>query len=144
MLRNVDTAAQVEGVLARSGVRPTRQRAIVLEELAKEPNDITALRLHERLRARGSDVSLATVYRTLAVLSDHGVVDTLTHHAGELCYRVCSEQHHHHLTCERCHRVVELDDCDLEAWVDRSAKRHGFSATGHQVEIAGVCADCRR
>jgi Fur family ferric uptake transcriptional regulator len=141
MLRNMDTAAQG---LARRGVRPTRQRVVVFEELAREPNDVTAIQLYERLRARGQDVSLATVYRTLAILNEQGVVDTLTHHAGELCYRLCGDEHHHHLVCTECHRVVELDDCDLEGWVQRSAKQHGFSATSHQVEIAGVCADCRR
>ena len=78
MLRNVDTAAQV---LARSGVRPTRQRVVVFEELASEPNDVTAIQLYERLRARGEHVSLATVYRALALLSEQGVVDTLTHPA---------------------------------------------------------------
>ena len=137
----MDTAAQV---LARRGVRPTRQRAVVFEELAREPNDVTAIQLYERLRARGENVSLATVYRTLALLSEQGAVDTLTHHAGELCYRLCGDEHHHHLVCTECHRVVELAGCDLDAWVKRSAKQHGFSATSHQVEIAGVCSSCRR
>jgi Fur family ferric uptake transcriptional regulator len=135
------TAAQV---LVRSGVRPTRQRVVVFEELASEPNDVTAIQLYERLRARGEHVSLATVYRALALLSEQGVVDMLTHHAGELCYRLCGDEHHHHLVCTECHRVVELAGCDLDTWVKRSAKQHGFSATSHQVEIAGLCGDCRR
>ena len=71
--------------------------------------------------------------------SEHGAVDTFSHHAGELCYRLCGDVHHHHLVCTSCHRVVELADCDLEPWVKRSAKRHGFTATGHEVEIE-VCA----
>jgi Fe2+ or Zn2+ uptake regulation protein len=39
--------------------------------------------------------------------------------------------------------VVELRECDLDSWVKRSASRHGFTATGHEVEIVGLCADCR-
>ena len=140
MLRNMDTAAQG---LARRGVRPTRQRVVVFEELAREPNDVTAIQLYERLRAGGQKVSLATVYRTLAILSEQGVVDTLTHHAGELCYRLCGDEHHHHLLCERCHRVVEVQQCGLDDWVAAAAKRHGFVATDHRVEITGLCADCR-
>jgi Fur family transcriptional regulator, ferric uptake regulator len=137
------SATQAESLLARNGVRATRQRVFVLQELARESNDATAAQIYERLRRRGTNIGLATVYRTLALLHERGVVDTLTHHAGELCYRLCAEVHHHHLVCTGCHRVVELRDCDLEPWVKRSAGKHGFAATGHQVEIAGLCADCR-
>jgi Fur family transcriptional regulator, ferric uptake regulator len=130
-------------LLGRSGVRVTPRRVQVVEELGREPNDATAQQLFERLRSRGANVGLATVYRTLALLSEHGAIDTLAHHAGELCYRLCGDVHHHHLVCSGCHRVVELPDCDLEHWVSTSAARHGFTATGHQVEIVGLCADCR-
>src|SRR4051794_36634445 len=136
--------AAAADLLRRHGIAETPQRIKVVEELAREPNDATAATLYDRLRRKGAGIGQATVYRTLALLHEKGAVDTLTHHAGELCYRLCSDAHHHHLTCTQCHRVVELQDCDLETWVAKSAKRHGFRATGHQVEIQGLCADCRR
>jgi Fur family ferric uptake transcriptional regulator len=140
----VTSAAQARSLLTENGVRATPQRVIVVEELAREENDVTAAQIYERLRRRGTSIGLATVYRTLALLHQRGVVDTLTHHAGELCYRLCGGYHHHHLVCTSCHRVVELRDCDLDPWVKRSAGKHGFTATGHEVEIVGLCADCRR
>jgi Fur family ferric uptake transcriptional regulator len=143
MLGDMASPKQAGAVLARSGVRGTPQRLLVVQELAREQNDVTAAELHDRLRRKGTRIGLATVYRTLALLQERGVVDTLAHHAGELCYRLCGDAHHHHLVCTSCHRVVELGDCDLDAWVKRSAKRHGFTATDHQVEIVGVCAACR-
>jgi Fur family ferric uptake transcriptional regulator len=88
-------------------------------------------------------VGLATVYRTLAALTNSGAVDALSHHPGEACYRLCSEGHHHHLVCEECHRVVELADCDLDSWLVARASRHGFTVRGHTVEITGLCANCR-
>src|SRR3954447_24365733 len=100
---------KAEEVLARNGIAATPQRVAVVEELAREANDATAAQLYERLRRRGSNIGQATVYRTLAALQERGAVDTLSHHAGELCYRLCSDRHHH-LTCTTCHRVVELDD----------------------------------
>ena len=115
----------------------------MLEELAREPDDVTAQALWRRLRERDSRTGLATVYRTLALLDDAGVVDVFSHHSGEQCYRLCGEAHHHHLVCERCHRVVELEGCDLGAWVDEAARRHGFVATDHRIEITGLCAECR-
>jgi Fe2+ or Zn2+ uptake regulation protein len=70
-------------------------------------------------------------------------VDVLSHHGGEQCHRLCGDEHHHHLLCERCHRVVEVQECGLDDWVTAAAKRHGFVATEHRVEIVGLCADCR-
>lgn len=135
--------AEAAGLLEGVGVRPTRQRVVVLTELMAEQNDATAQQLHERLRARGERLGLATVYRTLGLLADEGLVDVLSHRPGELCYRRCAEGHHHHLVCSECHRVVELVECELGAWLDRVAGEHGFVATGHRLEVAGLCAACR-
>jgi len=130
-------------LLLRNGVRPTENRLLVLQELAREPDDATAQELWGRLREGRATTGLATVYRTLALLHDAGIVDTLSHHAGgEQCYRLCSEGHHHHLVCHRCHRVVEVEKCDLDGWVNTAAKRHGFVAVDHRVEITGICTDC--
>jgi Fur family ferric uptake transcriptional regulator len=129
-------------LLDRHGLRPTRQRLAVLEALAAERNDATAQEIHAALASRGERVGLATVYRTLAALSECGAVDALSHHPGEVCYRLCSEEHHHHLVCERCHRVVELGDCDLDSWVAARARKHGFTIRTHSLEVTGLCPDC--
>jgi Fur family transcriptional regulator, ferric uptake regulator len=139
-----ETQAPLAERLRRKGVRPTRQRLAVLEALEQEPNDATAQELWRRLRERDEQgLGLATVYRTLAVLRDHGVVDVLAHHDDELCYRLCTDAHHHHLVCTRCHRVVELADCGLDEWIEGIAERNGFADVGHRLELAGVCASCR-
>jgi Fur family ferric uptake transcriptional regulator len=130
-------------VLREAGVRPTRGRLVVLTELMRERDDATAQGLHERLRAGGEALGLATIYRTLGLLAEAGVVDALSHHPGELCYRWCGGGHHHHLVCSRCHRVVELVDCELDPWLERVSSEHGFVATGHRLEVYGLCADCR-
>src|SRR6266511_1133740 len=95
--------------LLGTGVRPTKQRLLVLETLAAEPHDATAQEIHARLRDQGEKVGLATVYRALAVLKERDVVDELAHRTGESCYRLCSPGHHHHLVCSRCHRVEVLE-----------------------------------
>ena len=129
--------ARAAELLAGVGVRPTRQRLTVLSELMDEDDDVTAQQLHERLRQRGERLGLATVYRTLGLLADEGVIDSLSHRQGELCYRLCGHGHHHHLVCSSCHRVVELEDCPLEPWPERVSAAHGFTATGHRLEVSG-------
>jgi len=130
--------------LEAAGLRATRQRLLVLDELAREPHDVTAQELHRRLRANGERIGLATVYRTLGALADHGIVDTLAHAPAEACYRLCGEGHHHHLVCSGCHRVVELAECGLDDWLAAAAAREDFVATAHRVEVTGLCASCRR
>ena len=115
----------------------------VLAELMGEPDDVTAQELHTRLRRGGRGAGLATVYRTLSLLADEGLVDTISHRPGELCYRWCGDEHHHHLVCSRCHRVVELAECELGTWLDRVSAAHGFIATAHRLEVAGLCGTCR-
>jgi len=129
--------------LAERGIRSTRQRLRVLEVLADEPGDATAQQIYARLRDRDERVGLATVYRTVALLTESGLIDALAHRPGEMCYRLCGEGHHHHLLCSRCHRVVELEECDIGPWLDKVADDHGFVATEHRLEVTGICADCR-
>jgi Fur family ferric uptake transcriptional regulator len=130
-------------VLSEAGVRPTRQRVRVLTELMGERDDVTAQELHDRLRSGGEKLGLATVYRTLGLLAESGVIDSLSHRPGELCYRWCGQGHHHHLVCSSCHRVVELADCELDPWLERISRAHGFVTTGHRLEVSGLCAACR-
>ena len=147
MIRGVveqsQSAEEPDARLRRLGLRPTAQRVRVLEELAREPDDVTAQELHRRLVARGDRLGLATVYRTLAALVTHGVVDVLVHRAGEVCYRLCSDGHHHHAVCTECHRVVELDGCGVGDWANRAAEALDFVPTEHRLEVHGVCAGCR-
>jgi Fur family transcriptional regulator, ferric uptake regulator len=141
--RNAQIEADLSELLVRRGVRVTPRRLEVLAELARERDDVTAQELWHRLRERDSETGLATVYRTLALLADTGVVDTMSHHGTELCYRLCTESHHHHLVCSSCHRVVEVEQCGLGNWLDTVTKQHGFVATDHRVEITGLCRACR-
>ena len=139
------TAGQEHAVelLEGVGLRATRQRVTVLSELMDEHDDVTAQQLHERLRQRGERLGLATVYRTLGLLAEEGVIDSLSHRQGELCYRLCGLGHQHHLVCSSCHRVVELDECELGPWLERISEAHGFVTTSHRLEVSGLCADCR-
>jgi Fur family transcriptional regulator, ferric uptake regulator len=143
LARAQDPSAELLERLVGTGVRPTRQRLLVLETLAAEPHDATAQEIHARLRERGERVGLATVYRALAVLRDREVVDELAHRTGESCYRLCNPGHHHHLVCSSCHRVEELEDCQIDDWIAKASGSHGFQPASHTVEVVGLCADCQ-
>ena len=123
--------------------RRTRQRAAVDEVLDEVDDFVSAQELHQMLRARGSRVGLATVYRALQTLSDDGRVDVLRSDAGEAVYRRCDQpDHHHHLVCRSCGAAVEISRPAVEAWAEDVARAHGYVDVTHTVEIFGLCPRC--
>jgi Fur family ferric uptake transcriptional regulator len=116
--------------------RITRQRTAVLDALRRAPEPLSAKDLHAGL---GRSVGLATVYRALQGL----VTRAGSTCSGEALFRLCNPVHHHHLVCHRCGRVVEIDACGIELWASRVAHRYGFTITGHQADVFGVCAACQ-
>lgn len=133
---------QYASVLEAAGLRATAQRMSVLEALEGRRTAVSAQQLHGELRGRGAAPGLATVYRTLQSLADAGAVDSFVRH-GELTYRLCGTQHHHHLVCESCGSVEEVGAEQVESWIKAIARRRGFSVTGHTVDVFGSCRDCR-
>jgi Fur family ferric uptake transcriptional regulator len=124
-------------------VRATRQRGEISAQLDAAEGFRSAQELHEELRRAGSRVGIATVYRALQALAASGDLDVLRSERGELLYRRCrKERHHHHLVCRRCARSVEVESPEVEAWAERIARRHGFTASSHTVEVFGFCRDC--
>ncbi len=132
-------------VLQQADLRPTRQRTAILEALGRSAQPVTAQALHAQLnrgRRSGTGPGLATVYRTLQALAEAGLARTFPAGEGELSYKLCAPEHHHHLICERCGRVEEIPSCEMEGWASTIARKRGFRVTSHQADIYGLCADC--
>jgi len=123
--------------------RPTRQRAAV-EALLVDIGDFTSAQdLHARLRTQGEGVGLATVYRTLQAMVTDGSVDLMRTTDGEAVYRRCSSGHHHHLTCRRCRKTIEVEGLPaVESWTDKISAENGFTDVHHTLEIFGLCSAC--
>lgn len=120
--------------------RTTRQRTAILSALSKLDEFRTAQQLHDELRQDGISVGLATVYRNLQALAASGAIDTLSSDDGEIMYRQCEgETHHHHLVCRECGTTVEFEAPQVEEWVSSIAQAHGFTDPHHTMEVFGLC-----
>jgi Fur family ferric uptake transcriptional regulator len=128
-------------LLEQAGIRPTAPRLAILTGLSGRRAAVTAQELHHELRGGTRPAGLATVYRTLRALADAGVVDVFQRGAEE-AFRLCGAGHHHHLVCEGCGTVEEVDAAEIEQWVARTARHRRFRVTSHHAEINGLCADC--
>jgi Fur family ferric uptake transcriptional regulator len=122
--------------------RHTRQRAAISVALKSVDAFRTAQDLHEEIVRSGTNVGLTTVYRTLQSLAAEGFVDVVQSPDGDM-YRMCGrEEHHHHLVCRSCRVAVEVEGAEIESWVTRTARRHGFTDTSHTAEVFGLCSSC--
>ena len=100
--------------------RMTKQRQAVLDELTRVSDFRSAQQIFEDLHGQGQRVGLATVYRSCT-----------TH------------DHHHHLVCRECGFTEEIEQSQIESWVESVATAHGFSDVEHSLELFGVCGSCR-
>jgi Fur family ferric uptake transcriptional regulator len=122
--------------------RRTRQRAAVAEILSDRHDFRTAQQIHDDLRHHGEHIGLATVYRTLQLMTDAGDLDAIRTNDGETAYRRCSTGHHHHLVCRVCGRTVEVSGPAVERWANAVAEQYGFREISHDLEIFGTCDTC--
>jgi len=129
-------------MLRTAGLRPTPSRLAILEALAREARAVSAQQLFVDLRGTPGAPGLATIYRTLSALADAGAVDTFRR-GDESFFRVCRDGHHHHLVCNNCGLVEEIEADEVEAWVARVSRRRSFTVTAHRADIFGLCASCR-
>lgn len=129
--------------MAESKRRNTRQKDAVKHALGEAVGFVSAQQLHLVLRNHGSTVGLATVYRALADLAEVGDADSLQSKDGELLYRACTTDHHHHLICRACGKTVEIEAERVERWADEVASEHGFTQPSHTIDIFGTCLSCQ-
>lgn len=122
--------------------RNTWQKDAVRTELGSAKGFVSAQELHLNLKNTGSTIGLATVYRALADLASQNEADSLQSKDGELLYRACGTEHHHHLICRKCGKTVEIEAEKVEAWADEVAKEHGFTKPSHTIDIFGDCGNC--
>lgn len=127
----VETAV---GKLRGRGYKGTPQRLAVLEALAAEQHQSIG-----ELRERCPKVGMVTVYRTLDLLTEEGLVRRLD--LGDGPRYELAENHHHHMICESCGDISEFEECPLDT--ERLPPDAAFEIRSHSVEVYGRCAVCK-
>ncbi len=129
--------------LRAQGKRITPQRRLVLDILAQAHGHLDAGEIYERGRRRDARLSLSTVYRTLSVLKEAGVVRELHLDGEHHHYELDGQDEHSHLVCLGCGRVIEVDGDAFAQAARQIGAAYGFEIAAAQVELTGYCADCR-
>jgi Fur family ferric uptake transcriptional regulator len=140
------TASMVDAALGRlreAGYRITNARRTVLEVLCQDDAHLTSADVLEQVEARDESIGRASVFRTLELLTELGIIRPTFLDPRTPNYIVMpADGHHAHIVCPQCNRVIELGDCEIEDLIQRIAANHGVEITGHLLELYGKCPDC--
>lgn len=129
--------------LNQHGYRLTVARETILRVLVENGGHVTADGLVELVRQESPHIGRMTVYRTLELLCELGLMRPIYQGTGAAHFVLMDQGHHHHLICSRCERVVEFDECVIGDLTEAIGRRFGFEMQGHLLEFFGVCPDCR-
>jgi len=129
---------------AKRGLKFSKKRAAIIEHFIKADRHYTVEQLYNEIKEIVPNISYSTIYRTLKLLVDCGMART--HHFGDTDARfelVHKEQHHDHLVCEKCGRIIEFIHDGIEKFQNAVAKEHNFLVKSHELQIFGVCKRCQ-
>ncbi len=128
----------LEQLCADKGLRITEQRRVIARVLSESEDHPDVEQLHERASAIDSGISIATVYRTVRLFEEAGILDRHDFGDGRARYEAAPEAHHDHLIDVETGKVVEFVDPELEALQRQIAEKLGYRLVDHRMELYGV------
>src|SRR4026209_2302765 len=131
--------------IQKHGMKRTSQRDLILEVFLRTEDHLSNEDLYRLVKQEDPTVGQTTVYRTLKILTEAGLAREVRFGDGRTHYEHnYKHQHHDHMICSECGKIIEFYSAELEALQDKMAARHGFEITQHHLRMIGVCADCQR
>jgi Fur family ferric uptake transcriptional regulator len=131
--------------IQEQGLKRTAQRDLILEVFLRTEEHLSSEDLYRLVQREDPSIGHTTVYRTLTLLTDAGLAREVRFGDGRAHYEHnYKHQHHDHMICSECGKVIEFFSAELEAIQDAMAARHKFEITQHLLRIIGICAECRR
>lgn len=140
---SVERRRSLTEALRERGYRLTPQRLMVLEAIEASDDHISAEEIHSRAHARYPYMNISTVYRTLDLLKEEGLVAESDLGGGRFLYHPVGKAYHHHLVCRKCGRVQDIEAAAFGNLRKEIKDRYGFDAVFDHMAIFGTCGSCR-
>jgi Fur family peroxide stress response transcriptional regulator len=134
--------AALEETLRKQGLSLTSQRRVILEALLGRRDHPTAEQVYESVRDRLPGLSRATVYRVLDTLVEAGAARKVFHPGAVVRFDPMTERHHH-LACQICGNLLDLDASAIKDLRLPDVRKSGFTITDYSINFTGVCSGCR-
>ena len=130
--------------LTEQGYRLTPQRIMILSAIENSNNHISAEEIYAQVASKYPNVNISTVYRTLELLKRLGLVTETDLGGGRVRYHPAEKGHHHHLVCQECGAIIDLDESVLSSVKDVLLREYGFIADLRHLAIFGRCVNCSK
>jgi Fur family ferric uptake transcriptional regulator len=128
--------------LTEQGYRLTPQRVMTISAIEHSDGHISADEIYAQVRARFPQINISTVYRTLELLKHLGLVTETDFGEGRVRYHPAGKGHHHHLVCQECGAIIDLDEAVLAPLKSALLREYEFSADLRHLAIFGRCVKC--
>lgn len=132
---------RLEKICTAKGMRMTEQRRVIARVLSVADDHPDVEEIHRRATAIDANISIATVYRTMRLFEEAGVVERHDFQDGRARYEEATETHHDHLIDLKSGEVIEFVNEEIEALQKKIAEQHGFKLVDHRLELYGVPLD---
>ena len=134
----------LEGYITQNQLKITRQRRAVLKAFTECENHVSAEELYNMVSLAESKIGLATVYRTLALLTESGLASELDFGDGQKRYEHrYMHSHHDHMICTECGKIIEFNHPLIEKFQEKVAADNKFIITSHKLDLLGLCNECQ-
>ena len=131
--------------IQKQGLKRTGQRDLILDVFLRTEGHVSGEDLYRLVREQDPTVGQTTVYRTLRLLTEAGLAREVRFGDGRAHYEHnYKHEHHDHMICSECGKIIEFYSPELEAIQDAMAAKHKFELTSHLLRMIGICGDCRR
>jgi len=140
----VSQFGDIASKLSEQGYRLTPQRMMILSAIENSDDHISAEEIYTQVLAKYPHVNISTVYRTLELLKQLGLVTETDLGGGRVRYHPADKGHHHHLVCTECGAIIDLDESLLASLESTLLREYKFSADLRHLAIFGRCANCSK
>ena len=139
-MRHPETTSET---LSRLGYRLTPQRLMILEAVDGADSHISAEEIYTQIHARYPHMNISTIYRTLELLKELGLVTETDLGDGRVRYHSIKNGHHHHLVCQKCGQVFDIEEQLLSPLWSEIRQKHDFKVEMKHLAFFGLCVECR-
>ncbi|KGD86464.1 MULTISPECIES: Fur family transcriptional regulator [Rhizobium/Agrobacterium group] len=136
-----DLSKTLEELCAEKGMRMTDQRRVIARILQESDDHPDVEELYRRSSKADPRISISTVYRTVKLFEDEGIIERHDFRDGRSRYETVPEEHHDHMIDLNTGNVIEFRSAEIEALQERIAREHGFRLVGHRLELYGIPLD---
>jgi Fur family ferric uptake transcriptional regulator len=152
LMKNFETMSydellkEFKKILKANALKFTKQREAILSTLYNNPQHFTSENLYLLVKEKHPElnIGIATVYRTLSLLEENGLVSSISLGTEGKKYEIANKPHHDHLICTVCGKIVEFENEQIEKLQQQVAEENGFVLTDHLMQLYGVCSECQK